>query len=233
MLPHIPVGWSSLLKEETTQPYFRQLDAYLDQELARGETILPAAADIFNALNLTPYSQVKVRLLGQDPYPTPGHAHGLCFSVRPHVRPIPGSLRNIFKELRSDVGFRVPNHGNLESWARQGILLLNPVLTVRAHQPQSHRKQGWEPFTDRIIELLDARPARVVFILWGNEAKKKKKLIRGAHHSIIECAHPSPLSARFFLGCRCFSRVNSALTAVGLPGIEWQIPDIPAASPNC
>ena len=233
MLPPIPAGWRSLLKDETTKPYYRQLDAFLNREVAAGQSILPAQSDIFNALEFTPYDQIKVLLLGQDPYPTPGFAHGLCFSVLPDVRPIPRSLRNVYKELQSDVGGREPNNGYLEPWARQGILLLNPVLTVRAQQPQSHQKQGWEQFTDRIIELVDARPTRVVFVLWGNAAKKKRALIRQPHHVVIECAHPSPLSARLFFGCRCFSRTNQALVEAAMGPIDWQIPDVSTQLTTC
>ena len=230
MLPPIPAGWNTLLKDETAKPYYRELDAFLDQELADAQTVLPAREDIFNALKLTPYEQVKVLLLGQDPYPNPGDAHGLCFSVQPHVRPLPASLKNIYQELHDDVGFRIPNHGCLESWARQGILMLNTVLTVRAHQPNAHRSklkgQRWEIFTDRILQLVNERPSRVVFLLWGKQAQSKSKLITQPHHTIIPCAHPSPLAAKKFFGCRCFSKVNQHLTAAGLPPINWQIADV-------
>ncbi|MFZ1503059.1 MAG: uracil-DNA glycosylase, partial [Nitrospira sp.] len=170
--------------------------------------------------------QVRVLLLGQDPYHTPGMAHGLCFSVPPHVRPIPPSLRNVYRELRDDVGCRIPNNGCLEPWAKQGILMLNAVLTVRAHAANSHRGRGWEIFTDRIIELVNAKPTRVVFVLWGGEAKKKRALVTNPQHVVIACAHPSPLSVRNFFGSRCFSQVNRALTEMGLAPIDWQIPDI-------
>jgi uracil-DNA glycosylase len=226
MLPVIPSSWQPLLGDETKKPYYQELDDFLDRELADGRIVLPPREDVFNALLLTPCDQVKVLLVGQDPYPNPGHAHGLCFSVRPDVGPLPASLKNVFQELHDDVAFRVPNNGNLEPWARQGMLMLNTVLTVRAHEPNAHRKRGWETFTDRVIESVNARPARVVFLLWGGPAQKKAKLVTGAHHRIIKCAHPSPLSAKKFLGCRCFSEVNRLLTEVGLTPIDWQISDV-------
>jgi uracil-DNA glycosylase len=226
MLPPIPLGWRSLLTEETGKPYFRALEMFLDKELAGGQTILPARTDVFNALAATPYDQVRVLLVGQDPYPTPGHAHGLCFSVQPTVRPLPGSLRNIYRELHDDVGCRISNNGCLEPWARQGVLMLNTVLTVRARQANSHQGRGWERFTDRIIELVAAKQQRVVFVLWGREAQKKRSLITQPHHTVIATAHPSPLSVRKFFGCRCFSQINRDLAEAGLPPIDWQIPDI-------
>jgi len=225
MIPPLPTPWSPLLHPETVQPYFRSLDAFLATELSGGHSILPPPDEMFAALALTPVDQVRVLLLGQDPYPTPGDAHGLCFSVR-RDRPVPRSLRNIYKELSADIpGFTPPAHGNLEAWARQGVLLLNTVLTVRPHEPNSHRARGWEHFTDRIIAHLNARPTRIVFLLWGNAAQKKRGLITDPRHAVVACAHPSPLSARLFLGCRCFSAVNRHLTEAGLPPIDWQLPD--------
>ncbi|HEY8925592.1 MAG TPA: uracil-DNA glycosylase [Polyangia bacterium] len=226
MLPAIPNAWSDLLLPETQKPSFQALDAFLDGEVAAGHTVLPARADIFTALQLTPPDSVKVLLLGQDPYPTPGHAHGLCFSVQPDVRPLPMSLRNVYRELHDDVGFRVPNSGHLAPWARQGVLMLNTVLTVRARSANSHARRGWETFTDRIIELVAARSSRVVFLLWGGAARRKAILVPQPHHVIIECAHPSPLSARKFLGCRCFSRTNQKLVEAGLAPVDWAIPDV-------
>lgn len=226
MLPPIPPSWRSLLSAETRKPYYRALDAFLEKELAGGQTILPAHKDIFNALASTSYDQVRVLLVGQDPYPTPGHAHGLCFSAQPTVRPLPPSLRNVYRELRDDVGCQIPNNGYLEPWARQGVLLLNTVLTVRARQANSHQRQGWEPFTDRIIELVAAKQTRVVFVLWGREAQKKQVLITQSHHTVLACAHPSPLSVRKFYGCRCFSQINRDLADAGLAQIDWQIPDV-------
>lgn len=226
MLPPIPPGWRSLLKEETRKPYYRALDAFLEKERADGHTILPARKDIFSALASTWYDQVRVLLVGQDPYPTPGHAHGLCFSVQPAVRPLPFSLRNIFRELHNDVGCQIPNNGYLIPWARQGILMLNTVLTVRAHKANSHQGRGWERFTDRIIELVAAKETQVIFVLWGRHAQKKQALITQPHHAIVTCAHPSPLSVRNFFGCRCFSQINRDLVDAGLAPIDWQILDV-------
>lgn len=226
MLPPIPLAWKRLLKAETTSGAYRALDTFLTNEVTEGRMVLPPRQDVYRALRVTPYETVKVLLLGQDPYHTPGVAHGLCFSVKPHVRSLPPSLKNIYRELREDVKCRMPNNGCLEPWARQGVLMLNSLLTVRAHAPNSHRGRGWEALTDRIIALVDAKPTRVVFVLWGGEAQKKRSLITQAHHVVITCAHPSPLSARKFFGCRCFSHVNRALTETGMAPIDWQIPDI-------
>lgn len=226
MLPLIPQGWRPLLEEETRKSYYRELDAFLEKELAAGQMILPAREDIFNALASTPYDSVRVLLVGQDPYPTPGHAHGLCFSVQPTVRPLPQSLRNVYRELHDDVGCRIPNNGCLEPWAKQGVLLLNTVLTVRAGQANSHQGRGWELFTDRIIELVAAKQTRVVFVLWGRQAQKKRDLIAQSHHAVVATAHPSPLSVRKFYGCRCFSQINRDLVEAGMAPIDWQIPDV-------
>jgi uracil-DNA glycosylase len=225
MLPAVPPSWRPLLEDEIAKPYYRDLDAFLDLEVAAGRTVLPAPEDIFNALLLTPRDRVKVLLVGQDPYPNPGDAHGLCFSMRSKERPLPASLKNVYQELHDDVGFRKTDNGNLEAWARQGILLLNTVLTVRAHEPNSHQGRGWETLTDRIIELVNDRPTRVVFLLWGKPAQKKKKFVTGEHHRVVRCAHPSPLSAKKFLGCRCFSEVNRLLVEGHHTPIDWQIPD--------
>lgn len=226
MLPLIPQGWRPLLEEETRKSYYRELDAFLEKELVAGQVILPAREDIFNALDSTHYDSVRVLLVGQDPYPTPGHAHGLCFSVQPTVRPLPQSLRNVYRELHDDVGCRIPNNGCLEPWAKQGVLLLNTVLTVRAGQANSHQGRGWELFTDRIIELVAAKQTRVVFVLWGRQAQKKRDLITQSHHTVVATAHPSPLSVRKFYGCRCFSRINGDLVEAGMAPIDWQIPDV-------
>lgn len=215
-----------MLEEETRKSYYRELDAFLEKELVAGQVILPAREDIFNALDSTPYDSVRVLLVGQDPYPTPGHAHGLCFSVQPTVRPLPQSLRNVYRELHDDVGCRIPNNGCLEPWAKQGVLLLNTVLTVRAGQANSHQGRGWELFTDRIIELVVAKQTRVVFVLWGRQAQKKRDLITQSHHTVVATAHPSPLSVRKFYGCRCFSRINGDLVEAGMAPIDWQIPDV-------
>lgn len=225
MLPKIPKGWSKVLKDETSKPYFGELQKFLAQEYAT-QTVYPPEPDVFNALKLTPYDDVNVLLLGQDPYPGPNQAHGLSFSVRPGVA-IPASLRNMFKELQTDVGFQIPNNGSLESWAEQGMLLLNAVLTVRAGVPNSHKGRGWETFTDAVIRKVNERPTPVVFALWGKFAQKKLDLIDASRHSVVMCAHPSPLSANNgFFGCRPFSKINAALKAAKKPAIDWQIPDV-------
>ena len=226
MIPEIPKAWRACLAGEIDEAYFKALDAFLDAEVAAGKEVLPAREDIFAALKLTAPEDVKVVLLGQDPYPTPGHAHGLCFSVRPEVKPIPGSLRNIYKELAADVGFKPPGHGCLEAWGKQGVLLLNTVLTVRAGDANSHQKKGWETFTTRVIEHMNEKTERVVFVLWGRNAQQKRELITNPTHAIVESAHPSPLSARHFLGCRCFSRINRLLGESGRPPIDWQLPPV-------
>ena len=174
MLPPIPSGWYEFFTDQLSGNSIRSLEMFLDQEAAAGETILPPSQDIFAALEATTYEQVNVLLLGQDPYHTPGMAHGLCFSVRPDVAVLPRSLRNIYRELRDDVGCSVPNNGCLEPWARQGVLMLNAVLTVRAHAANSHRGRGWEALTDRVFAVLNAKPSRVVFVLWGAEARKNQ-----------------------------------------------------------
>jgi uracil-DNA glycosylase len=200
--------------------------ACLNREIETGKTVLPSREDTFKAFELTSYRLLKVMVLGQDPYHTPGMAHGLCFSVPPDVRSLPPSLKNIYRELHNDLGCRIPNNGCLIPWAQQGVLLLNTALTVRAHNPNSHRKCGWHSLTDRVIQLVDAKATRVVFVLWGAEAKKKQALIANPQHVVISSAHPSPLSARKFFGSRCFSRINDSLTSAGLSAIDWQIPDV-------
>jgi uracil-DNA glycosylase len=225
MIPALPTSWRSLLAKETDKPYFQKLDQFLEKE-KRAATIYPPPGEIFAALKLTPFKNVKVLLLGQDPYPGEGQAHGLCFSVRPGIKP-PASLRNIYRELKSDVGFRIPNHGYLAPWAKQGILMLNAVLTVRAGEPNSHQGKGWEIFTDTIISRVNEKAGPVVFVLWGAYAQKKIALIDTAKHTIIKSAHPSPLSARHgFFGSRPFSQINQALRAAKNPPIDWQLPDL-------
>ncbi len=221
MLPALPRAWVPLLGAETTKDYWRKLDEFLAVEQEAGVSILPLPKDIFAAFEATPPAAVRVVLLGQDPYPTPGHAHGLCFSVQPQVRPLPGSLRNIFKELQSDVGVAPSANGNLAGWAEQGVLMLNTVLTVRAGEAGSHQKRGWEVFTDVVIRSLVAQAEPVVFLLWGRHAQAKRGLITASHHAVVEAAHPSPLSARLFLGCRCFSQVNAHLRQAGRGEIDW------------
>ena len=216
--------WNPILREELAQPYWAELQAFVAEERAHHQ-VFPPADEVFAALNQTPYASVKVVILGQDPYHGPGQAHGLCFSVRRGV-PVPPSLRNIFTELRDDLGITPPRHGNLEAWARQGVLLLNTSLTVRAHQAASHHGRGWERFTDQVIRAVDAKPERVVFILWGAAARKKRALVDTSRHVVLESAHPSPLSAHNgFFGSRPFSRANAALEAAGREPVDWRIPD--------
>jgi uracil-DNA glycosylase len=225
MLPPIPESWQPVLADEVAKPYYQKLEAFLDQEW-KTHKVFPPRELIFSALAHTPYEQVSVLLLGQDPYHDDGQAHGLCFSVPPGVRK-PPSLVNIFKELHDDLGCKIPNNGYLMPWAQQGVLLLNTVLTVRAHEPGSHKGKGWEKFTDEIIRQVNAKDDRVVFLLWGAPAQKKIKLIDTDRHAIVTAAHPSPLSAsKGFFGSRCFSKTNAALREAGKPEIDWQIPDI-------
>lgn len=217
--------WAKLLQDEFTQPYYLKLREFLIEEY-RNHTVYPDMYDIFNALHYTGYAQTKVCILGQDPYHGPGQAHGLCFSVKPGVPP-PPSLQNIFKELHHDLGCPIPNHGCLEHWARQGVLLLNTTLTVRAGRANSHRGKGWERFTDRVIECLNQRERPVVFILWGRHAQEKRAMIDTSRHYVIESAHPSPFSAdRGFFGSRPFSRANRFLARIGVEPIDWAIPPI-------
>lgn len=215
--------WNPLLRDQFEEPYWHELQTFVRSERA-STTVYPDHDDVFAALHLTPYASTKVLILGQDPYHGPGQAHGLCFSVRDGVD-VPPSLVNIFKELHADLGCPIPNHGNLESWARQGVLLLNATLTVRARQAASHQGVGWERFTDRVIEVVNAKKERVVFLLWGSSARRKKALVDGDRHVIIESPHPSPLSAhRGFFGSRPFSRANEALIDAGREPIDWCIP---------
>jgi uracil-DNA glycosylase len=226
MMPPIPASWRRQVGGEVGKPYFRRLEEFVARERKEFE-VYPAEEDTFRALELTPLRKVNVLLLGQDPYPGPNQAHGLCFSVKPGVA-VPASLRNVFKELKSDIpGFRVPNNGYLASWAEQGILMLNTVLTVRAGRIGSHRGKGWETFTDAVIERVNAKKDTVVFVLWGRDAQGKAAKIDEGRHVILRGAHPSPLSARHgFFGTRPFSAVNRALKAAGKPEIDWQIPDV-------
>ena len=221
----IPASWQAVIGAELEQPYFQQLQQFVAAERQQ-HTVYPPTEDVYTALKLTPYDQVRVLLLGQDPYHDENQAHGLCFSVRPGIKP-PPSLINIFKELQADLGCQIPNHGYLVTWARQGVLLLNAVLTVRAHQPNAHKGKGWEKFTDAIIRAVSARPDPVVFVLWGGYAQKKRTLINQEQHHILQAAHPSPLSARNgFFGSRPFSQINALLQAAGKPEIDWQIEDL-------
>ena len=224
--PLIPAGlpdsWREALHDEFAAPYFHALKDFLVEE-RRQHNVFPPAPDVFNALRYTPLEDVKVFILGQDPYHGPGQAHGLAFSVRPGVRP-PPSLANIYKELQADVGFQPPRHGYLRHWAEQGVLMLNAVLTVRQGEPNSHAGKGWESFTDAVIRHVNAKESRVVFVLWGAYARRKAKLVTNPQHVIIESAHPSPLSVTKFMGTRPFSRVNAALEESGQTPIDWQLP---------
>jgi uracil-DNA glycosylase len=223
MLPPLPRSWKPVLADQLRQPYFAALREFVEREQEEYQ-VYPPAPDVFNALKHTPYDDVRVVLLGQDPYHGEGQAHGLAFSVRPGVKP-PPSLANIFKELHADVGCPKPKDGYLVPWADQGVLLLNAVLTVRAHQANSHKNKGWEKFTDAVITAVGHKPDPVVFLLWGAPAQKKTKLIDTQRHVIIRSAHPSPLSARAgFFGSRPFSKANEALEANGKPPIDWCLP---------
>lgn len=226
MPDEIPPPWLPMLAVEVDQPYYQKLDSFLAEE-RRAYTVFPPESDVFNALRLTAPDQTRVLILGQDPYHDVGQAHGLAFSVLPGVKP-PPSLANILRELHNDLGCRIPNNGYLVPWAEQGVLLLNAVLTVRAHQPNSHKNKGWETFTDAVISQVSAQASPVVFVLWGNYAQKKVPLIDSDRHTIIEGVHPSPLSARNgFFGSRPFSRINEALRRAGRKPIDWQLPDLP------
>ena len=215
--------WNPILRTEFEKPYWKELQDFVYGERSR-VPVFPPHEEVFAALHLTPHAEVKVLILGQDPYHGPGQAHGLCFSVRREVA-VPPSLVNIYKELEADLGIAPPGHGNLEAWARQGVLLLNATLTVQAHKAGSHQGKGWETFTDEVIRAVNAKPERVVFILWGSFARKKKAFVDNARHVVIESPHPSPLSAhRGFFGSRPFSRANEALVAAGREPVDWSIP---------
>jgi len=221
----IPDSWLPALAGETDKPYYQQLYRFVGEE-RRSYKVYPPGEDVFNALRYTPLDRVRVVIIGQDPYHDENQAHGLAFSVRPGVA-APPSLVNIFKELREDVQFRIPNHGCLIPWAEQGVLLLNAVLTVRAHQANSHQGKGWENFTDAVLRAVNASSSRVVFLLWGSYAQRKAEWIDESRHTLLKAPHPSPLSAaRGFFGCRHFSKTNAALQAAGLAPIDWQLPDL-------
>ncbi len=223
MIPEIPESWQPHLNAEREKPYFKLLENFVADEQAQ-QTIFPPPEKIFTALDLTAYEDVKVLLLGQDPYIQTGQAHGLAFSVEDKQARIPPSLRNIYQELKDDVGVTPPKHANLTDWATQGILMLNTVLTVREGQSNSHKNQGWETFTDEIIRVVNAKPETVVFVLWGKPAQKKLPLIDADKHVIIQGAHPSPL-ARGFFGSRPFSQINEALKNAGRGEVDWRIRD--------
>ena len=216
----IEESWKAVLREEFDKEYFARIAAFLHQEKRDGKTIYPPGPLIFNAFRLTPFDEVKVVILGQDPYHGPGQAHGLSFSV-PDGIAMPPSLQNIYKEIAADLGTPAPASGNLERWARQGVFLLNSVLTVRASAPTSHSSIGWQTFTDAVIKTISDRKECIVFMLWGNYARSKKPLIDSSKHLILEAAHPSPLARGAFFGCRHFSKANNFLTATGQSPIVW------------
>lgn len=223
-------SWKQPLIDEFASPYMAQLREFLVAEKNAGKQIFPKGAEYFRALDLTPLNKVRVVILGQDPYHGPGQAHGLCFSVKPGVRP-PPSLVNIYKEMQTDLGITQPKHGFLEHWAHQGVLLLNSVLTVQAHQAASHRGKGWEKFTDAIVQLIATKETPVVFLLWGAYAQKKAAFVKnvdeGGNHLVLKTTHPSPLSAyNGFLGSRHFSKTNQFLQESGMAPINWLLPEL-------
>lgn len=221
--PKIEASWKRVLEKEFSAQYIKELKDFLIQEYQEGRIIYPPGNQIFQAFNLTPFHTIKVVILGQDPYHGKGQAHGLSFSVPNTITP-PPSLKNIFKELHDDLGLPIPASGNLESWARQGVLLLNAILTVRANSAASHHKKGWERFTDAIITTLSDQTSGIVFLLWGNYAKEKEKLIDGEKHLILTAAHPSPFSAHSgFFGCKHFSKTNTYLKSQGKTPIHWSL----------
>jgi uracil-DNA glycosylase len=221
-VPPIPTSWKRVLADEFAKPYWAELQKFVATEREE-HTVYPPEDEVYTAFQLTPFEEVRVFLLGQDPYPGPGQAHGLCFSVKPGV-PLPGSLRNIFKELHDDLGIKPPKSGYLAKWAEQGMLMLNAVLTVRAGQPNSHKGKGWEHFTDDVIRQVGENDDPVVFVLWGAYAQKKIKLIDTDKHTIIQSAHPSPLSAaNGFFGSKPFSKINTALKKHGHKPIDWNL----------
>ena len=212
--------WDGILADESEKPYYRQLHSFLKVEYSKTR-IYPDMYDIFNALKYTPFADTRAVIIGQDPYHGPGQAHGLCFSVKKGV-PLPPSLVNIYKEITDDLGVTMPQHGELAGWAKQGVLLLNTVLTVRAGQPNSHKDKGWEIFTDRVISELNRKETPIVFLLWGANAEKKARVITNPIHKKLITVHPSPLSAyRGFFGCRHFSKANEILISSGQPPIKW------------
>lgn len=225
-MPMIQNDWEEKLKPEYKKSYYKKLYETVNAEYASGRQIFPPAEDIFNAFHLTPLKDVKCVIIGQDPYHNDGQAHGLCFSVKPDVE-IPPSLVNIYKELEADLGCKIPNNGYLVKWAQQGVLMLNSVLTVRAHQANSHQGIGWEQFTDAVIDILNREDRPIVFLLWGKPAQNKAAKLNNPNHLILKAPHPSPLSAyRGFFGCKHFSKANAFLVEHGLEQIDWQIEDI-------
>jgi uracil-DNA glycosylase len=220
--PQIEASWLAVLEGEFQKPYFTDIKQHLLEEKQQGIVIYPPGSLIFNAFNKTPFEKVKVVILGQDPYHGPGQAHGLCFSVPDGVEP-PPSLKNMFKELKADIGMDIPTSGNLEKWAEQGVFLLNAMLTVRANEAASHQRIGWQTFTDAVIAALSEKRSGLVFMLWGAFAKSKAKLIDSQKHFILQSGHPSPLSERYFMGCKHFSQANNLLIKQGLQPIDWRL----------
>jgi uracil-DNA glycosylase len=218
----IEASWKNALTAEFDQPYFAAIKQFLVQEKQAGKTIYPPGPLIFNAFNKTPFDKVKAVIIGQDPYHNPGEAMGLCFSVPKDIK-TPPSLINIYREIKSDLGFDIPNHGDLSPWADQGVLLLNAMLTVEAKRPASHQKIGWQTFTDAVIRRISSEKEGVVFLLWGNFARMKKNLIDTERHHVLESAHPSPLAGDAFQGCRHFSKTNELLAAQGKTTIDWRL----------
>lgn len=217
--------WAEVLQEEFHKPYYKELQTFIQKEYET-QTVYPKKEHVFQAFHYTPYEKVKVVILGQDPYHNENQAHGLCFSVQPTVA-IPPSLVNIYKELKEDIGCEIPNHGYLESWAKQGVLMLNTVLTVRAHEAFSHTQKGWEQFTDTVIRAVNQIDRPVVYLLWGKPAQKKKIMLTNPKHLILEAPHPSPLSSyRGFFGCKHFSKSNDFLLSQGVEAIQWRIAPI-------
>ena len=218
----IEAGWKQILKDEFEKDYFKGIVTFLKAEKALGRIIYPSGPNIFHAFDATPFDKVKVVLLGQDPYHGPGQAHGLAFSVQPGVKP-PPSLVNIFKEMNSDLGLQIPNHGYLEKWAQHGVFLLNSALTVRAKEPNSHATIGWHQFTNTVIEKISKVKKNVVFLLWGRNAQEKQELIDETKHLVLKAAHPSPYSADKFFGCRHFSKANEYLMKNKIEPVDWKL----------
>ncbi len=222
----IEESWKNQIGSEFNKTYMLNLKKFLIQEAEKGKVIYPNGNNIFSAFNETSFDNVKAVIIGQDPYHGPSQAHGMCFSVKPGIKP-PPSLKNIYKELQADIGFKAPSHGYLLSWAEQGVLLLNTVLTVERAQAGSHRGKGWEQFTDEVIRVLNSKKENLVFFLWGSPAQKKGSIIDQNKHFVLKSVHPSPLSAhRGFLGCRHFSKANEFLSSKGIDPIEWQLPEL-------
>ncbi|WP_394240281.1 uracil-DNA glycosylase [Vibrio astriarenae] len=221
------ITWEDILDTEKQQPYFQQALAFVEGERKSGKVVFPPPLDVFSAFDATPFSEIKVVILGQDPYHGPDQAHGLCFSVLPGVK-TPPSLANMYKELASDIeGFTIPQHGYLQSWAKQGVLLLNTVLTVEQGKAHSHAKCGWETFTDKVIETINLQQQGVVFLLWGAHAQKKGRFIDTQKHHVLSAPHPSPLSAhRGFFGCQHFSKANELLSQQGKAEIDWHLGEL-------